>query len=83
LEIGSELLVLGLVEGNVCVIEFRLLGPGGLSSHKISDEAQGGVFVQREQIGLNLASAHQVDTGQENAVNVEKRFDASGRLLQE
>ena len=56
---------------------------GQLARHQVGDVGQLELLIQRDQVRLDLAGAHQVDAGEQHAIDVEQRLHPARRFLQE
>src|SRR5262249_5210902 len=56
--------VLALVKGEIAVGQRPLLGAAGLAGDQLGKLGEAEVLVERDEVGLDLSAAHQVDAGQ-------------------
>ena len=71
------------MERPVRVRKRGLFGPSHFTSNQIRNVRQTEALVQRRQVGLDLAGAHQVDAGQEDSVHVEEWLHSARLFLAE
>src|SRR5512138_1710572 len=83
LQFCAELLVLSLVEGEIGIIKHGLFLSGDFPGCEVGDKGEAGLFVQGEEIRLDLAGAHQVNAREEDPVDVEQRLYPAERLFEE
>src|SRR5437867_12680060 len=83
LQFGSQSLILRFVEGNVRVLQLGLFRPGQLACDQVIDVRQTELLVQRDEVGLHFARAHQVNAGEQDAIDVEQRLHSAWTLLVE
>jgi len=73
--LGGSVLI-HLVEFEVVSVERSFFGAGLLFGDQVVGVGQLGDSVQGDQISFDDAGSLQVDAGQQNAVNVQQRFDS-------
>ncbi len=83
LELGAQALVLGFVEGDVGVLEFRFFRACQFTGDQIVEIRQAEFLVERDEVGLDQAGAHEVDASEEDTVDVEEGFNAAWAFLVE
>ena len=79
---GPESFIFAVVKLEVGICESRVFA-GLFASDEVRDVGKGGGFVQFDEVRIHDAGAHEVNAGEEDAVNVEQGFDAAGSLFVE
>ena len=74
-QFGLEPLVLAPVELDVAFGEEGRLRTRELAGDQVVDVREPGVLVEPHEVRLDLARPHQVDAGQQDAVNIQQRLD--------
>jgi hypothetical protein len=81
---GYESIVLAVVEVEVGGVEETMLWALRFAGDEVGDVGEFGGIVKVDEVGLDLASAHEVDASEEDAVDVEEGFDVGrGFFLEE
>jgi hypothetical protein len=85
LEEGAEAVEFGAVEGEFGVrppsVEGGLFRAGEFAGDEVGELGEVEFGVEGEEVGFDDAGAHEVDAGEEDAVDVEEGFDAAGGFL--
>src|SRR5262245_47268954 len=77
-------MVFAVVEVEIGCIEAAMLWAMGFAGDEVGDVGEFGGVVEVDEVGLDLAGAHEVDAGEEDAVDVEKRlYVGRGFFLEE
>ena len=77
LELGAQALELGSVEGDVGVFEFGFFGTGQFAGDEFVEIGEPEPFVKVDEVSLHPAGMHEVDAGEEDAVDAQEGADAA------
>lgn len=80
---GAEAFVFGAVEEDVGVGQGGFFRAGEFTGDQVRDLGEFVFVIEVDEVGFDLTGAHEVDAGQQYAIDVEQGFDAAGGFFVE
>src|SRR4051794_38807029 len=74
LQFGCESLVLPFMESQISLFESSLFSATNLAGDQIRNVGQLSRIIQADEIRLDLSRVHEIDAGQQNSIDVQKRL---------